>query len=61
MQCAGASQGQAAGAGGLPAGQPEQILGQDEGDGRTVDFKVMLRKGVKARSVQVVSHTKQTA
>ena len=41
---------------GLPAGRPgpvpDQANGQKE-DGATVDFKVMLRKGAKPRSVQV--------
>lgn len=41
---------------GLPAGHPEPAHDQANGqleDGATVDFKVMLRKGAKPRSVQV--------
>jgi hypothetical protein len=41
---------------GLPAGHPEPTADQTNSqkeDGATVDFKVMLRKGAKPRSVQV--------
>ena len=38
---------------GLPGGRQVQAPDQDQGDSTTVDFKVMLRKGAKSRSVQV--------
>ena len=49
---AGSTQGQAI-AVGLPGGRQEQAPDQDLGNSTTVDFKVMLRKGAKSRSVQV--------
>ena len=49
---AGSTQGQAVPVG-LPGGGQGQAPDQDQRDSTTVDFKVMLRKGAKSRSVQV--------